>query len=139
MHGVEANARVGMQDSWIGHPTVEDRAVTSPVHSPVAAAAYYFPPHPEEPMPEPPQGRAVSGYRVILIVAALHASQPFTDLRQRFVHPAPEFLLQLLQFGPHPFARRLAPYHEAPLLRSTVVRESQEVEGLRLSLSTFSP
>src|SRR5215470_2594618 len=129
MHGVEANTRVGMQDSWMGYPTVEDRAVAIPAQSPVAAATYDFPPQPEESMPEPPQGRAVSRYRVVLVVTALHASQPFTDLRQRFVHPAPEFLLQLPQFSPHPFARRLTPYDEAPLLRSTVVRESQEVEG----------
>jgi len=55
------------------------------------------------------------------------------------VHSAARFLLQLLQFRAHPFARRLAPYDEAPLLASTVVSEPQEVEGLRFSLSTLSP
>ena len=55
------------------------------------------------------------------------------------MHPAAQLLLQLLQFRAHPFARRLAPDDESPLLESTVVRESQEVEGLRLSLSTRAP
>src|SRR5580700_7044252 len=55
------------------------------------------------------------------------------------MHPASQLLLQLLQFRPHPFARRLTPYDEAPLLESTVMRESQKVEGLRFSLSTRAP
>jgi hypothetical protein len=53
------------------------------------------------------------------------------------VHPASKFLLELLQFRSHPFACRLAPDDEAALLRPTVMRESQEVEGLRFALTTF--
>ncbi len=54
------------------------------------------------------------------------------------MHPASKLLLELLQFRSHPFARRLAPDNEAALLSPTVVRESQEVEGLRFSLTTFA-
>src|SRR5579864_1322326 len=71
MHGVKANARVGIQDAGIGNLAVEHRAVAIPTHPPLTAAAHYFPPQPEEPVPEPPERRAVSRHRMVLVVAAL--------------------------------------------------------------------
>jgi hypothetical protein len=53
------------------------------------------------------------------------------------MHPATKLLPQLLQPGSHPFARRFPPYDESTLLGPTVMREAQEVEGLRFSLTTF--
>jgi hypothetical protein len=55
------------------------------------------------------------------------------------MHPAAKFLLQQRQLRTHAFARRLSPYDEASLLVSTIVRESQEVEGFRCSLATRAP
>src|SRR5580704_4967761 len=126
MRGVKANTRVGVYDSRIWNPAVEDRAITFPAHQSLTAAANNLPPEPEQTMPEPPERSAVPRYRVVLIITALHSSKPFANLRQRFVHPAAEFLLELLQFCSHPFARRFAPDDESAFLESTVVRESQK-------------
>src|SRR5271156_5906878 len=119
MHGVKANARVRMHNARIRDPAVEHRAIAIPAHAPRTAAAHCFPPQPEESMPEPPERSAVAWYRVILVITALHTSQPLTDLRQRLMHPASQLPLQLLQFRAHPFARRLTPNDEPPLLGAT--------------------
>lgn len=85
MHGVKTNARVGMHDAWIGNGAVEHRGVAIPVRLPVSAATQLFPLQPEQPMAKPPERRAVALHRMVLVVAALHASQPFTGLGQRLV------------------------------------------------------
>jgi hypothetical protein len=71
---------------------------------------------------------------MVFVVAALHTSEPFANLRQRFVHSAAELPLELLQFRSHPFARRFAPDDESAFLESTLERESKEIEGARLAL-----
>ena len=70
-----------MHDARIRHPAVEHRAVAVPAHPPFAAAAYYLPPQPKEPMSEPPERRAVARYRMVLVITTLHPSQPLADLR----------------------------------------------------------
>ncbi len=127
-----------MHDTRVRSPAVEHRAVAIPAHPPLAAAADHFPPQPEEPIAKSPKRRAVTRYGVVLVIATQNTPQPLADLRQRLMHPAAKLLLDLLQFCSHPFAGRLAPDDEAALLEPTVMRESQEVEALRLSLAAFS-
>ena len=50
-------------------------------------------------MPESPERCAVARYRMVLVVAALYTPEPVADLRQRFVHPAAEFLPKLRSFA----------------------------------------
>src|ERR1700730_6483818 len=85
------------------------------------------------------QGRTVTRHCVIEVIALQYLAEPSADLRNRFVHPALQRLLNLLQFRSHPFACRLATYDKAALLGPTVVREAQEIEGLRLPLSSLLP
>ena len=47
--------------------------------------------------PESRQYRQIPRYRMVLVIAAQHALQPFSDLRNRRVHPPAKFLLQFLQ------------------------------------------
>jgi hypothetical protein len=59
-------------------------------------------------MPKSAQGRTVARHGVVEVVTVEDLSEPSADLRNRFVHPALQRLLDLLQFRSHPFARRLA-------------------------------
>jgi hypothetical protein len=56
------------------------------------------------------------------------------------MHASPQFLFQSPQLGVLPLAHRLSQDREVPLPGpSANVRETQEVERLRLASSTFSP
>ena len=54
-HGFEYYRHVGMHDSRIGNPAVEDQAIASPAHPSLTPAANNLPPEPEQTIPEPPE------------------------------------------------------------------------------------
>jgi hypothetical protein len=77
---------------------------------------------------------ANSRYRGVMVIAAQNALQPSSDLGNRRVHPAAQFLLPLLQFLPPSFAVRNAPdFEPAQPVLSAIMLESQEGERLRFS------
>src|ERR1022692_694147 len=85
------------------------------------------------------QHRQIPGNRVVLVIAVGYASQPFADLRHRFVHPPMDFLLNRLQFLPPSVAVGNAPDFKSP---QTVLRadmpEAQKGERLRFSSRSYS-
>lgn len=130
-----------MEDAWRGQPAVDDPAHLRPRRAvPLASALERAPPQVSDMMLEGAQGRDVGGYGVVVIPAGDHASQPSSLFGDRRVPPPSEFLLELMQLGAHPVASRLPPKQEAAAPgASTDMREPQEVETLRLSLSKPCP
>src|ERR1039458_9260802 len=98
MGGVKANARIRMQNARVRQPAVQDRAVSLPLHAALATSPQHLPPHKLETMPKSAQGRTVARHRVVEVVTVEDLSEPSADLRNRFVHPALQRLLDLLQF-----------------------------------------
>ena len=119
---------------------VEDRTQLLPGGPPLTALAQRSEPEAGHLVPESGQYRQIPRYRMVLVVTAQYAPQPFSDLRNRRVHSPAEFLLQFLQFLPPSFAVRNASDFEPaqPVLPADML-ESQEGERLRFSLSTLGP
>ena len=106
----------------------------------LAPAAESTPPERQHPVPERPQARKVSWYRVVIEVALDDRLQPSSGLGQRIVHAHPKLLLDLSQLASYAFADRFAPYHEAPeTVLPADMSESQKVERLRLPFSSTFP
>src|SRR6202163_229344 len=97
-------------------------------------------PHEFQPIPKDAHRPKISRYSVVLIEALQNAPQPCSGLVQRFVHPAAQRLLNLLQLRHHPLFRRLTPDHkQAPWTAPTLVNESEECERLCFLLSPLAP
>jgi len=87
-----------------------------------------------------PQCRTVHGHSVITEVAQQDRAQVSPLFRNRPVHALPQFTLECLQLGLPPLPHRLAQNREVPLPGlPTTVRKTQEVERLRLAVTTGSP
>jgi hypothetical protein len=98
------------------------------------------PPEPGHPIAESGQAVSVSRYRVIVEVPLHDRPEPLASLRHRFMRSSTELLLDLQQFGSHPFADRFALHGIAPLpVLPADVRESQKVERLGLAFTSLFP
>src|SRR6202162_1139958 len=97
-------------------------------------------PHEFQPKPKKAHRAKISRYSMVLIEALQNPPQPCSGLVQRFVHPAAQRLLNLLQLRHHPLFRRLTPDHkQAPWTAPTLVNESEERERLWFLLSPLAP
>ena len=82
----------------------------------------------------------VAGYRMVVEPALYHATQPTPHLGDIMVHPSPEGLADRLEGRTHPLTDGLSLDREPALPgRSAVMREPQEVEGIRLALAPAPP
>jgi hypothetical protein len=76
----------------------------------------------------------VGRHGVVREVATHHLRQPLTLLRDRLVHPPPQFRFKGFQLGPHPIPSALPlELEEASTTAAADVREAQKVERLRFS------
>ncbi len=134
--------RIRMKHAHRRQPAVDQAPHSVPSNTTVLTAAR------QRPMPEPAylvteqlQRRAVHGHSVIADVSTHHRAQPLACLRNGSVHAPLQFGFHLAQLRLQPFTNRL-PQHRvvtvAPLLPADM-REAQEVERLRLSLSALLP
>src|ERR1700730_950481 len=98
------------------------------------------PPQPLELSAEDADARAVAGHTVITDMAGNHRTQIGTLLRDRQVHASPEFGFHRLELPLQSATHRLPP-HRKPTLPGlrTAVRETEEVEGVGLSLAPRPP
>ncbi len=130
-----------MEDAWRGQPAVDDPAHLRPRRAiPLASALQRAPPQVSDVMLKGAQSRDVGGHGVVIAPAGDHALQPSPLFGDRRVPPPPEFLLEVMQLGAHPVASRLPPKQEAAAPGAPAdMREAQEVERLRLSLSKPCP
>jgi len=95
---------------------------------------------PSHPFPKYTQAVEVSRYRVVVEVALHDRLEPFPRLRHRMVHPRTELPLDLLEFGSHALAHRLALHGELPVPGLPAdVREPQKVERLGLAFPSSFP
>jgi len=78
---------------------------------------------------------------MVLVIAQDNLLEPLTDLRCRLVLPAGQLNFDSFEFRHHPLLRRLTPDNEGSvaLAPSAVMREAQERESLRLSLTASFP
>ena len=82
----------------------------------------------------------VTRYRVIVEVALHDRLEPLSGFSHRLVHALTKLLLNVNQLSPHSLADRVALHREVPVsVLPADVRESQEVERLRLSLTAPCP
>src|ERR1700693_733228 len=141
MLGVEARLWVRGQDADLGEQGAEslEEAVPGPPAS-LAASANLTKPEAKHRVPERSQSLLVSN-GVILEKAPHHRLQPLDRLRQRVMHSASQFGLDLLQLRCHPFADCRTGDDEIARLpvSPTDVSETEKVEGFRTSLPTHSP
>ena len=87
-----------------------------------------------------PQCRTVHGHSVITEVAQQDRAQVSPLFRNGLVHALPQFTLECPQLGLPPLPHRPAQNREVPLPGlPTTVRKTQEVERLRLAVTTGSP
>src|SRR6516165_2839654 len=85
-------------------------------------------------VPKCAQACGVGGHRMVCEIAAHHAPQPLSLLRDRFVHSSPQFFLDGSQLGTHPVPARLPLKLEAALAGAPAdVSEAKEVEHLRFT------
>src|SRR3954471_14226084 len=100
----------------------------------LASFAERLSPEPDDAVFEGAQCPVVEDDPVVLTVSSQHLTEPLMLFPNGSVHPARHFLTKDLQFPDHALRLRLAFDHEpaAPGL-AAVVREAQEVEGLRAS------
>src|SRR5208282_858656 len=131
----ETYSRPRMEDAWRGQPAVDDPAHLRPRRAIFLAS----PPKRAQPqvahvMLEGAQRRDVGWHGVVVIPAGNQTSQPSTLFGDRRVPASPEFLLERVQFCPHPVASRFPPKQKSPASGASAdVREPQEVEALRLA------
>ena len=130
---------IGMARSGRRQPVVEQTAhpfpgepgfLTAPPHRPI--------PEPTNPEAEQAECAGVRGHPVVAQVPTHNRAQPASHLRDRIVQAPPKLGLHLPQLGLQPLPHRL-PEHRKPSvtpLRPADVREPQEVEGLRLPLTS---
>src|SRR6266481_6576537 len=92
-------------------------------------------------MPEQTQPGLVTWNGMVLVIALDNLPKPLTDMRRRVVLPADQLHFYSLELCHHPLLRRLAPDNERPIALAlpAIVREAQEREGLRLSLTAPFP
>src|SRR3954468_697681 len=100
----------------------------------LASFAERLSPEPDDAVFEGAQCPVVEDDPVVLTVSSQHLTEPLMLFPNGSVHPARHFLTKDLQFPDHAFRLRLPFDHEpaAPGL-AAIVREAQEVEGLRAS------
>src|ERR1700730_11535443 len=136
MPGVEARLWVRVQDADLGEQGAEslEEAVPGPPAS-LAASANLTKPEAKHRVPERSQSLLVARNGVILEKAPPHRLQPFDRLRQRVMHSASQFGLDLLQLRCHPFADCRTGDDEMARLpvSPTDVSETAKVEGFRTS------
>src|SRR5437867_8236802 len=103
----------------------------------LTAAFENAPPQPHNLQAEDANARAITGNAVITDMPGNDRTQIGTLFRERQVHALPEFGFHRYQLRVQPGSHRLPPHREPALpgLRTTV-RETEEVEGLRLALAT---
>src|SRR5579864_6603890 len=92
-------------------------------------------------MPKQAQPIEVPRNRMVLVITQGHLLQPLTDYRGGLVHLVAQFCLDCVQLGHHPLLGRFPPDDEGPIAPAlpATMREAQEREGLRFSLSTLLP
>jgi hypothetical protein len=107
----------------------------------LTATQQHLSPQPLKPTPEELQPTQVSRHRVVSVITQSDLLQPFTHDRNRLVPTADQLSLNRLQLRHHPLLRRLPPYDKGPIapLPRTVMCETQEREGLRLSQTPLFP
>ena len=103
----------------------------------LTAAFESAPPQPCDLLAKDADARAIAGNAIVTDVPGNHRTQIGTLLRERQVHALPEFGFHRHQLRVQPGTHRLPPHRKpAPAGSRTAVRETQEVEGLRLALAT---
>src|SRR3954471_7777591 len=114
----------------------QDRLVGRPAHAAfLASLAEHLPPQPDDAVLEHAQGSIVEDHAVVPVVTPQDLAEPTMLLPHRGVHPMQHVLPDGLQLSHHALGLRLPFDHEpAAPGPSAVVREAQEVEGLRASL-----
>src|SRR3954469_24385313 len=114
----------------------QDRLVGRPAHAAfLASLAEHLPPEPDDAVLEHAQGPIVEDHAVVPVVTPQDLAEPAMLLPHRGVHPLQQVLPDGLQLPHHTLGLRL-PFDHEPTAPgpSAVVREAQEVEGLRASL-----
>src|SRR5215475_4928324 len=77
---------------------------------------------------------------MVAVVALDHLFQPSPSLRDRFVHPSSQLLLQLAELRPHSLLHRLPPHLKmAPRVFPAIAGEPEKLEGLQLPRSRLLP
>ena len=142
MSSAETCHRVRVQNARERNPAVQQSVQLLPGLAPLLTATKQdVSPQYAQPVLEQRQPIGVARNRVVLVIAQYDLPQPLSDPRRRLVHPAAENCFKSMQLRHHPLLRRLAPDDECAgfLALPAVMREAQEREGLRLSLSTLLP
>src|SRR3954468_5960654 len=119
----------------------QDRLVGRPAHAAfLASLAEHLPPQPDDAVLEHAQGSIVEDHAVVPVVSPQDLAEPTMLLPHRGVHPLQHVLPDGLQLSHHALGLRLPFDHEpAAPGPSAVVREAQDVEGLRASLPGSCP
>src|SRR5438874_6649708 len=126
-----------MHDVRCGNPAVEDRCQPIPRQRCfLTAATKNSPPQPTKTSPENTELIEVARNGMVLVITRYNLSQPFTDRRDRLMHPVTQLCFDELQLCDNPLVRRLSPDDEGPVApsTSTIVRETEEREGFGFSL-----
>src|SRR5215470_19781040 len=135
----EAGIGIGMQNAGLRNPPGQDWGETTPAHSgPLTATDENAPPQPADATTEYAQLRRVARNRMILVVAQHSLPEPCTDLGRTMMLPALKLNFNGFELRDHPLLRRNPPDDEGSGGELPAeVGETQEREGLRLSLSTL--
>ncbi len=141
MSDVEALIWPGMADDSRWYPGVDDPVHPLPRHiMPLAATPERLQPHLDHMIPEYRDTTRVCRHGVVGEVACHDAFQPSPLFGYALVQAMPHLLLDLREFGPHPFAHGLPLEQElaAVALRADV-REAQEVKRSQPSWFRIRP
>src|SRR6266481_2977793 len=126
-----------MVDVGRWQPAVDESFHSFPVHTPCLAPASKHPvPVRAHSKTKAGQGIAITRYSVVANMPAHDRLQPLADFWNRVMHPPPQFGFHFPQPGLHPFTNRVPNHRKpSPLGCPADMRESEKVEGFRLSLA----
>ena len=141
MNGVKANAGPRMENTRLREPSVLKLPHSRPVQVMfLTATNENLSPQPRHPEAEYAEATEIARYCVVVEVALYHRFEPFSSLRDRIMHAQPELLLDFSQLHPQPLTDRVTLHRKTPVpIFPANVRETQEIECLRLSFSSLFP
>jgi len=128
-----------MDDLRTGQPATRQPGEPRPVPAAtaaLAAASNRLEPEPLDLLQKLGKPRVIAGHSMVMEPPAHDGPQPSAYRAQRLVHPPPQLLFDLLQFGANAFGNRATMDGKRSLPRLPAdVRESEEVERLRFAFA----